>query len=68
MDVLQDDNSPYKAWDPQTGAYQNYDDTYGYIEDKNPAYEASNLVDSTFSLNKLNLIILIDKSGKKVWF
>lgn len=27
---------PYKAWDPQTGAYQNYDDTYGYIWECTP--------------------------------
>lgn len=50
-----------------TNDWAAWDDTYEYIQDQNPDYESSNLVDSTFSLNKLNLILLIDKSGKKVW-
>ena len=44
-----------------------WDDTYKYIVDHNPEYEASNLVDPTFPMNQLNLICLLDDSGKKVW-
>lgn len=39
------------------------DDTYGFIRDKNDKYIEANLVDSTFSTLRLNLIMLMDASG-----
>ena len=50
-----------------TNDWAAWDDTYEYIIDENAEFEVSNLIDSTFSLNKLNLIYLIDTSGQKVW-
>jgi signal transduction histidine kinase len=50
-----------------TNDWAAWDDTYKYIVDHNPEYEISNLGDSTFSLNQLNLIYLIDTNGQKVW-
>lgn len=44
-----------------------WDDTYKYIVDHNSEYEISNLSDTGFSNNQLNLIYLIDNSGRKVW-
>lgn len=50
-----------------TNDWSAWDDTYQYILDHNPEYEASNLVDSTFAINQINLIYLIDNSGRVVW-
>lgn len=44
-----------------------WDDTYQYVVDQNPEYETSNLVDSSFTTNQVNLIYLINNSGKTVW-
>ena len=44
-----------------------WDDTYDYIEDHNIEYETSNLVGSSFSGSQINLIYLLDNSGKTVW-
>ncbi len=43
-----------------------WDDTYKFIKDKNDKYIEVNLVDSTFSTLRLNLIMFIDASGKIV--
>ncbi len=50
-----------------TNDWSAWDDTYQYVINHNPGYEVSNLVDSTFSINRINLIYLIDNSGRKVW-
>lgn len=50
-----------------TNDWAAWDDTYKYIINQNSEYEISNLGDSTFSLNRLNLLYLIDNSGHKVW-
>ncbi len=42
-------------------------DTYAYLDDHNTAYETSNLADSTFIINQINLFYLLDSSGQKVW-
>jgi len=44
-----------------------WDDTYDYIINHNIEYEASNMIDSTFPINKINLLYLLDNSGAKVW-
>ena len=38
-----------------------WDDTYNYIHDRNKNYETSNLVPSTFSANKVNLILYLNE-------
>jgi len=43
-----------------------WDDTYEFIKDKNDKYIKVNLVDSTFSTLRLNLIMLMDASGNIV--
>ena len=50
-----------------TNDWSAWDDTYKYIEDHNSEYESSNLTDSAFSINKVNLIYLLDNSGRAVW-
>jgi PAS domain S-box-containing protein len=47
--------------------YAQWDDTYAYIEDKDPAFISSNMVDTTFVQQKLNLIVLVDKNGEIVF-
>ncbi len=44
-----------------------WDDTYAYIYAPDKAYENSNLVDSTFYDNSLNLLYLVDNSGNVLW-
>lgn len=43
------------------------DDTYTFMKDHNERYENSNLVESTFTSLKINLLALIDVEGKPVW-
>jgi len=47
--------------------YAQWDDTYQYVQDKNPAYERSNLTDHTFSDLDLNLVIYLDRESKVVF-
>ncbi|WDP90138.1 MAG: diguanylate cyclase [Desulfobacter sp.] len=42
-------------------------DTYQYAQDHNPLYEKSNLLIDTYTLNKLDLIIIIDDKNRVVW-
>ncbi len=44
-----------------------WDDTYEFILDQNKDYIESNLVDSSFTDNNINLIYFLDRSGKVVW-
>lgn len=44
-----------------------WDDSYEFIIDHNEDYIESNLVDSTFTDNHINLIYLIDKADKVIW-
>lgn len=43
-----------------------WDDTYAFIRDKNRKFINVNLVDSTFSTLRLNLIMFVDTSGRIV--
>ncbi len=47
--------------------YARWDDTYTYMQERDPAYIATNLVDSTFTNARLNLILLLDPSGRMVY-
>ncbi|MFC1905061.1 CHASE4 domain-containing protein [Chloroflexota bacterium] len=47
--------------------YAAWDDTYAFIEDANTDYIASNLIDSTFTWLRLNLMLFIDTSGHIVF-
>ena len=44
-----------------------WDDTYAFIEVRDPAYVESNLVDSTFQELGLNLMVYLDRDGQKVY-
>jgi len=44
-----------------------WNDTYAFIEDRNPDYVQSNLTDATFLTIRLNLILLVDASGERVF-
>jgi PAS domain S-box-containing protein len=44
-----------------------WDDTYLFMENRDPAYIQSNLVDSTFTDLRLNLFLLVDSSGNPVY-
>jgi sensor domain CHASE-containing protein len=46
------------------GDYAQWDDTCTYVENQNEQYVASNLVAETFVQQKLNLLIIINTSGK----
>ncbi|RLI77039.1 response regulator receiver protein, partial [Archaeoglobales archaeon] len=44
-----------------------WDDTYQFIQDRNQEYIDSNLVDSTFTALKINLMIFVNASGEIVY-
>jgi sensor domain CHASE-containing protein/GAF domain-containing protein len=50
-------NRDYAAWD----------DTYAYIEDGNEDYVQNNLIDSTFSNLRLNLMVFVNTSGQVIF-
>lgn len=47
--------------------WSDWDDTYRFVEDGNPAYIQSNLTDPTFSKLKLNLMVVVNSSGQIVF-
>ena len=47
--------------------YAGWDDTYAYMETPDRAYIDSNYIADTYSNNRLNVIMLIDTSGKIVY-
>lgn len=50
-----------------TGDYAAWDDTYAFIGDANEDYITANLVDSTFTTLKLNLMLFVHSSGQTVF-
>jgi PAS domain S-box-containing protein len=50
-----------------TGDWAGWDDTYAFIEDANPEYIRSNLVDQTFRQLDLNLMVFVHSSGRIVF-
>ncbi|MGC8879219.1 MAG: response regulator [Anaerolineae bacterium] len=53
--------------DSTTADYAFWDDTYAYMESRNPGYVISNFVDQTFVNNHLNVILLTDTAGHLVY-
>ena len=49
--------------DATTRDYAYWDDTYAFVEAGNPAYIASNFVDTTFVSNRLSLVLLLNANG-----
>ncbi len=47
--------------------YASWDDTYAYMESRDPTYIQSNFVESTFADNRLNLVLLVAPDGKVVY-
>jgi sensor domain CHASE-containing protein/GAF domain-containing protein len=50
-------NRDYAAWD----------DTYAFIEDANDSYVENNLIETTFSNLRLNLIVFVNTSGQVIF-
>lgn len=44
-----------------------WDDTYAFVVNPSDEYQKANLVELTFTQNKLNLIYFVDTTGKVVW-
>jgi PAS domain S-box-containing protein len=44
-----------------------WDDTYEFVESQSKEYTKANLIISSFIDNKLNLIYIVNKTGKVVW-
>jgi PAS domain S-box-containing protein len=53
--------------DSVTRDYASWDDTYAFIEDANETYPKVNLVDTTFSNLRLNLMVFVHSSGRIVF-
>ncbi|MHC4585241.1 MAG: CHASE4 domain-containing protein [Planctomycetota bacterium] len=47
--------------------WSGWDDTYKFVQDKNSDYIESNLVESTFTSPKLNLLSIYNLEGKVIW-
>lgn len=47
--------------------WASWDDTYAFIEDRNPDYVQSNLIDEAFLTIGLNLMLFVDAFGQKVF-
>jgi len=56
-----------KAIGTTASDYAGWDDTYQYIQDKNPEYEESNLVTETFVGLKLNFIMYLNSDNQIVF-
>jgi len=44
-----------------------WDDTYEYVVNPKPTYEEANLAPATFTDNNLNLLYIVNASGRVVW-
>lgn len=47
--------------------YAAWDDTYEYVIDRNSAFESKNLLAETFRNLRLNLLLIVDLEGSRVW-
>lgn len=65
--VLSALSSELSILESKANDWSSWDDTYAFIEDVNYAYIQSNLVDTTFTGLKLNLILFINSSGQVVF-
>ncbi|MGB0036620.1 MAG: CHASE4 domain-containing protein [Candidatus Acidiferrales bacterium] len=55
------------ALDRTTSDYSAWDQTYAFLNGKNPAYSKSEFPPEAFPRLKLNFIVILDRSGKKVF-
>lgn len=55
------------ALDTLNGDWANWDDLYTFVLDKNKEFIETNLTDSTFTNSGLNVIAILDTSGKMVY-
>jgi signal transduction histidine kinase len=53
--------------DTLTNDWSAWDDTYRYAQDHNIEFEISNLTVSALINNRLNLLLIIDENGQKLW-
>jgi sensor domain CHASE-containing protein len=44
-----------------------WDDTYAFVEDANPEFARSNLIDQTFTNLNINLLVIVNSSGHIVF-
>lgn len=48
--------------------WSTWDNTYQYLESRSKAYEKANIVpETTFQINHIHLITVVDKTGQPVW-
>jgi sensor domain CHASE-containing protein len=47
--------------------YARWDDTYAFVEDRNSAYIAANLIPETFENLHINLLVFVRSDGTLVW-
>ena len=64
LDALDDDLS---SLDTSAQDYAEWDDTYSFVDTRNPNFVKSNFVDSTFVYLRLNLLVLLDSNGKTIF-
>ncbi len=60
MNELEDLNTKAEDWAP-------WDDTYQFIEDRNPEYITHNLTNEVFTNLRLNLMLFVHSSGRLVY-
>jgi len=56
-----------KTLDALAGDYAEWDDTYAFVEDHNPAYEEANFFDDNFIDLHVNLMLIYDSAGQLVF-
>jgi len=56
-----------KALDATTSDYAFWDDTYAYLESRDPTYISANFIDQTFLNNRLSVVLLTDTAGQLVY-
>ncbi|GAB4422026.1 MAG: hypothetical protein Fur0044_19840 [Anaerolineae bacterium] len=56
-----------KTLDALAGDYAEWDDTYAFVEDHNPAYVEANFFDDNFVDLGINLILIFDSAGQPVF-
>lgn len=60
-------NRDIEELDTLSGDWAQWDDTYNYVQSRSPQYVDSNLVDSTFIINRLNFILIYDQQGNLIY-
>src|SRR5215470_9408634 len=56
--------SDTQALDMMNATYAIWDDTYAFVDDRNQVYIDNNFYDQVFVDNRLNLVLVVDSSGK----